>query len=119
MATALVPERTSTTGASRPIEGTVSGKGNRIAATLPATAGVAAPYASVKSAARPTFGAALRTETVCGPLPASHVPANPTRRTSSEPSVVTPALARFPFGGLISWPSRITIPDGRPVARAK
>ena len=38
---------------------------------------------------------------------------------SSVPSVVTPALARLPFGGASNWPSRITMPDGRPVASAK
>ncbi len=117
--TALDPERSSCTGAWSPIEGTVSGNGKRTAATLPATAGVVGPYAAVNSAALPSFGAALSVLIGLPPSPPSHVPAKATRRTSSDPSVVMPALARLPLGGLINSPSCITTPDGRPVARAK
>ena len=47
------------------------------------------------------------------------VPRKLTRRTSSRPSSVTPALERAEFGGVASTPSRRRIPLGRPSATAK
>ena len=47
------------------------------------------------------------------------VPKNEMRRTSSVPSVVTPALERSFDGGLATWPSRISTPLGTPVANVK
>ena len=47
------------------------------------------------------------------------VPTNAIRRTSSVPSVVTPALERESDGGLATCPSRISTPLGRPVANVK
>ena len=60
---------------------------------------------------RPVEGA----EGVARPAPCQ-VPTNSTRRTSSVPSLVTPALARSLDGGLATWPSRISTPLGTPEA---
>ena len=48
-----------------------------------------------------------------------HVPTKETRRTSSVPSVSTPALERSSEGGLAIWPSRMRTPLGRPEENVK
>ena len=61
----------------------------------------------------------LKAESVrLAPAPCQ-VPTNEIRRTSSVPSVVTPALARSFDGGLAIWPSRIRTPLGTPDAYVK
>ena len=90
--------------------------GERTTAYEPATRGVLAPQSEVKSAMPFLPGASLNSFSArrC-PVP-RQVPRNLTRRTSSAPSSVNPALDRPPFGGLTSTPSRSMIPLGFPSA---
>ena len=85
----------------------------------PGTAGVAGPQACVYSAIPfPESGLLNRLSVRRAPAPCQ-VPTNETLRTSSVPSVVTPALARSLDGGLATWPSLIRTPLGRPDANVK
>src|SRR5262245_9911048 len=102
------------TGTVRSAFGVAGGKDPRTTANAPAMRGVVEPQSVVNSEMPFVPGALLRKFSARRCPDPRHVPRKLTRRTSSRPSSVTPALEREGFGGVASTPSRRKIPLGRP-----
>ncbi len=98
--------------------GVAASNGERITETAPGMRGVDGPQSGVKIEMPFASGASLNALRALRWLSPRQVPKRRTRRTSSVPSSVIPALERFPLGELTSTPSFKKMPLGPPFFEA-